>query len=106
MMNPTTKPKRTAEQKAEEEAIRRQHLATPVRTAPAAAIDQGSFATILRLITKFKSLREKAGWTVGEVAARMGIDSVVLENMESGKALNPSVATLCKWAEALEHRLD
>src|ERR1041384_4999206 len=103
-MNPTTKPKRTAEQRAEEEAIRRQHTANPIRTVPASAINQESFAMMLGLIAKFKSVREGQNLTVAEVAAKMGIDATMLVNLEAGKNFNPNLATLCKWAEALGHR--
>jgi hypothetical protein len=37
-MKPTFKSKRTKEQRDEEEAIRRQHAANPVRKVPAGAI--------------------------------------------------------------------
>jgi hypothetical protein len=40
------KPKRTAEERAEEEVIRRQHAANPVRQRPANAINRQSFAAI------------------------------------------------------------
>ena len=105
-MNPATKPIRSAEQKAEEEATRQLHAANPIRTLPASAIDQESFAVILGLIAKFKAVREKQGLSLAEVATRMGVDAAALVNFESGKNLNPTMATLCKWAEALGHRLD
>ncbi|MFL5240682.1 MAG: hypothetical protein ACJ8FY_01120 [Gemmataceae bacterium] len=64
-MKPTTKPTRTAEQRAEEEALRRRHAANPVRQRPAGAINQRSFAAILKLV-------------------RMGIDPPALpRNIES-----------------------
>ena len=40
-MKPTTKPNRTAEQRAEEEAVRRQHAANPIRQ-PAGCRDQSA----------------------------------------------------------------
>jgi DNA-binding XRE family transcriptional regulator len=105
-MKPTTKPKRTAEQRAEEEAIRRQHAANPVRQAPVGAINSQSFTAILCLVAKFKAAREKQGLTLAEVAERMGIDSPALSRLETGKMLNPTLATLHKWAEALGQKLD
>src|SRR5690349_10223618 len=105
-MKPITKPIRSAEQRAEEEAIRRQHSSAPIRIAPAGAIGQASFAAILGLIAKLKAARESQALTVDEVAARMGIDVAVLASMEGGKMLNPPLATLCKWAESLGQRLD
>jgi hypothetical protein len=57
-MKPKTKPGRTAEQQAEEEAVRRQHAANPVRQRPAGAINRQSFAAILSLLARFKATRE------------------------------------------------
>lgn len=105
-MKPTIKSKRTAEQRAEEEAIRRQHAANPVRQPPAGAIDRQSFAAILTLLERFKTLRESQGLTLAEVAERMGIDAPALSRLETGKMLNPTLATLHKWAEALGQKLD
>jgi transcriptional regulator with XRE-family HTH domain len=36
----------------------------------------------------------------------MGIDAPALSRLETGKMLNPTLATLLKWAEALGQRLD
>jgi ribosome-binding protein aMBF1 (putative translation factor) len=102
-MKPTVKTKRTAEQRAEEDAIRREHVVNPLRQRPADAIDQQSFAAILDLISRFKAARESQGWTLAEVAERMGIDAPALSRLETGKMLNPTLATLHKWAEALGH---
>jgi ribosome-binding protein aMBF1 (putative translation factor) len=105
-MKPTIKPKRTAEQRAEEEAIRRQHAANPIRERPAGAVNAQSFAAILRLLAQFKAVRESQGLTLAEVSQRMGIDAPALSRLETGKMLNPTLATLHKWAEALGLKLD
>ena len=105
-MKPTIKPKRTAEQRAEEEAVRRQHAVNPVRQRPAGAINQQSFTAILSLVARFKAVRERQGLTLGEVAERMGIDAPALSRLETGKMLNPTLTTLHKWAEALGQKLD
>jgi len=105
-MKLTRKPKRTAEQRAEEEAIRRQHATNPVRQRPAGATNRQSFAAILRLVARFKSVRESQGLTLAEVAGRMGIDPPALSRLETGKTLNPTLATLHKWAEALGQKLE
>src|SRR5438309_10174012 len=105
-MEPTSKPKRTVEQQAEEEAVRRQHAANPVRQRPAGAINRQSFAAILSLVAKFKAAREQQGLTLAEVAERMGIDAPALSRLETGKVLNPTLATLHKWAEALGQKLE
>src|SRR5438445_11740540 len=100
-MKPKTKPERTAEQRAEEEAVRRQHAANPIRQRPAGAITPQSFAAILSLVARFKAVRESQGLTLAEVAERMGIDAPALSRLETGKMLNPTLATLHKWSEAL-----
>jgi DNA-binding XRE family transcriptional regulator len=105
-MKPEMKPKRTAEQRAEEEAVRRQHAADPIRQRPAAAINRQSFAAILTLMARFKAIRESQGLTLVEVAERMEIDAPALSRLETGKMLNPTLATLYKWAEALGQKLD
>jgi DNA-binding XRE family transcriptional regulator len=105
-MKPTIKPKRTPEERAEEEAVRRQHAANPVRQPPAGAINQKSFAAILSLVARFKTVRASQGLTLAEVAGRMGIDAPALSRLETGKVLNPTLATLHKWAEALGQKLD
>jgi DNA-binding XRE family transcriptional regulator len=92
------KPKRTIERRSEEEATRRQ--------PPAGAINQQSFTAILRLVARFKAVRESQGRTLAEVAERMGIDAPALSRLETGKMLNPTLATLHKWAEALVQKLD
>jgi DNA-binding XRE family transcriptional regulator len=105
-MKPSAKPHRTAEQRAEEEAIRRQHAAHPILQRPAGAINRQSFAATLNLVAAFKAVRESQGLTLAEAAERMGIDAPALSRLETGKMLNPTLATLHKWAEALGQKLD
>jgi DNA-binding XRE family transcriptional regulator len=100
------KDKGSAEQRAEEEAIHSQHAANPVRERPAVAINRQSFAAILSLVARFKAVRESQGLTLAEVAERMGIDAPALSRLETGKMLNPTLATLHKWAEALGQKMD
>ena len=54
----------------------------------------------------FKTVRESQGLTLAAVAERMGIDPPALFRLETGKVLNPTLATLHKWAEALGQKLD
>jgi ribosome-binding protein aMBF1 (putative translation factor) len=105
-MKPAIKPKRTAEQRAEEGAIRRQHAANPIRQRPTGALNQRSFAAILNVIAQYKAARESQGLTLAEVAERMEIDAPALSRLETGQMLNPTIATLHKWAEALGRKLE
>lgn len=104
-MKPAAKPNRTPEERAEEEAIRRQHARSP-RKPPAGAISRQDFGAILKLVAKFKAIRESQELTLAEVAERMGVDAPALSRLESGKVLNPTLATLHKWAEALNQALN
>ena len=105
-MKPKVKPRRTAAQRAEEEAIRRQHMANPVRKRPAGTINRDGFAAILDLLARFKTARERQGLTLAEVAKRMEIGAPALSRLERGKTPNPTLATLHKWAEALGCKLN
>jgi transcriptional regulator with XRE-family HTH domain len=60
----------------------------------------------LRLLARFKAQRESQGLTLAEVAERMGIDPPALSRLQTGKTLNPTLATLHEWAEALGQKLD
>jgi ribosome-binding protein aMBF1 (putative translation factor) len=104
-MKPTTKPERSVQQRAQEAAIRRQHAAQPVGGRPAGAVNQESFRSIISLLARFKAARENQGLTLAEVAQRMEIDAPALSRLETGKTLNPTLATLHKWAEALGQKL-
>jgi ribosome-binding protein aMBF1 (putative translation factor) len=104
-MKPTIKPERTAEQRAKEEAVRRQHAAKPARQRPEGTVNQQSFRAILNLLARFKAARESQGLTLAEVAQRMEIDAPALSRLETGKMLNPTLATMHKWAEALGRKL-
>jgi len=100
------KPTRTAEQRAEEEAIRSHHAANPIRQRPAIAINQQSFTAILQLVARFQAVRESQGLTPAELAEGIGIDAPALSRWETGKVLNPTRATLHKWAETLGQKMD
>ena len=101
----TIKPSRSADERAEEEVVRRKHAANPIRQRPARAIGRQSFEAILSLMVKFRSAREAQGLTLANVASRMGIDASALSRLETGKTLNPTISTLLKWAEALGRNL-
>jgi transcriptional regulator with XRE-family HTH domain len=45
-------------------------------------------------------------FTLADEAERMGIEAPALPRLESVKMLNPTLATLHKWAEALGGKLD
>jgi hypothetical protein len=97
--------KLTAEQRAEEAAVRRHFAANPIRHRPAGTISRQSFAAILQLVARLKAARESQGLTLAEVAGRMGMDAPALSRLETGRTLNPTLGPLHKWAEALGRQL-
>jgi len=104
-MKPKFKPMRTAEQRAEEESIRQAHKTNPIPERPKDTLNQQTFSEILSLMARFKEERERQGLTLTQVADRMGIDAPALSRLETGKMLNPTLATLQKWAEAIGMKL-
>lgn len=102
----TPKPELTPEQRARYAAVRREHAEHPVRKAPPDTIGQAHFVMILDLVAAFRAERERQGLSLGELASRMGTDASTLSRLETGKTLNPTIWTLCKWAEALGRRVD
>ena len=84
----------------------KQTAANPLRQPPADAITPEAFAAILSLAAKFKAVREQQSLTLAEVAERMGIDAPALSRLETAKMLNPTLATLHKWAQALGRKLE
>jgi DNA-binding XRE family transcriptional regulator len=105
-MKPTIRPERSAEQRSAEKAIREQHAINPVRKRPQSAVKQQGFTAILNVLARFKAARESQGLTLVELAERMGIDPPALSRLETGKTLNPTLATLYKWAEALGKKMN
>jgi len=57
-------------------------------------------------VARFKAVQESQGSTLPELAERMAIDPPALSGLETGKMLNPTLATLHKWAEALGRKLE
>ena len=102
VMKPTTKPLRTHEERAEEVAIRRRHAANPIRQSGRLA--QSIRRASPRFCARWHGSRlwreSHEDLPLAEVAERMGIDAPALSRLETGKVLNPTLATLHKWAEA------
>ena len=87
-MKPAAKPQPSAEERAAEEALRRRHAANPLQKRPPGVVGQRSFAAVLSLMARFKSLREQQGLSLADVAERMGIDAPALSRLETGKMLS------------------
>lgn len=60
----------------------------------------------MRLEQELATLREKLGITQRELATRMGVTQPAVAKLESGRAKNLELRTLCRWATALGGHLE
>ena len=77
-------------------------LATGDYTEP---ISMGQYLLLVGLVEGLKAARLKAGLSLTAVAERMGIAKGNLSNLENGKADNPTMETLQRYAHALGKRI-
>jgi ribosome-binding protein aMBF1 (putative translation factor) len=52
-------------------------------------------------VATLKRERERRGLSLADVSERSGIDKGMLSRLENGKLLNPTLATLWRYAEAI-----
>src|SRR5690348_11768233 len=64
----------------------------------------GEYLSIREAVFALKKAREAAGLSLADVAERCAIDKAALSRIESGQHLNPTVSTLCRYAQALGMR--
>lgn len=60
-----------------------------------------SHLVLYKLVRTLKKLREKNELSLSEVAEKCGIDKSALSRLENGQHLNPTINTLCRYAEAV-----
>ena len=60
----------------------------------------------MRVEQELVTLREQRGITQRELATRMGVTQPAIAKLESGRAKNLELRTLCRWATALGGQLD
>jgi DNA-binding phage protein len=65
----------------------------------------GDLMALLSTIATLKQERERRGQTLADVAERSGLDKGRLSRLENGKILNPTLATLWRYAEAIGARI-
>lgn len=101
----------TAADKARHAAIRERFKNKPSIEELVAAgeltgepIPLGSYLSILEALAALKKAREAAGLSLSEVAKRSGIERAALSRIENGQHVNPTVNTLCRYAQALGMR--
>lgn len=105
--------RKTAQERAREQALReklqkdRPSLEDLIRTGdcdPDAVMTMGMYFDVQRALQTLKRERERAKLSIGDVAARSGLDRAVVSRLENGKQDNPTVATLMRYAAALGKR--
>ncbi len=62
-------------------------------------------AAFSQLISRLRDERLARGLSLDQLAARSKIDKAALSRLEAGKQSNPTLATLMRYARALELRL-
>lgn len=98
----------TAEDRARHKAIRERFKTKPTIDELVASgelrgetIPMGDYLSFVEAVTALKKAREAAGLSLTDVAERCGIDRAQLSRIESGQHLNPTIATLQRYARAL-----
>ena len=62
---------------------------------------QGNIMALLTGIAELKLRREEQGLSLVDVSQRSGLDCGMLSRLENGKILNPTMATLWRYADAI-----
>jgi XRE family transcriptional regulator, regulator of sulfur utilization len=55
----------------------------------------------LTAIAELKRQRDERGLSLTDVSERSGLDRALLSRLENGKILNPTMATLWRYADAI-----
>jgi DNA-binding XRE family transcriptional regulator len=88
----------TAEERAEIERIRK--APKPLETTGGKITSEG-FNRLMQLLAALRTRREELGLSQTQLAERLGIEPSALCRLETFKVVNPTIWTLCQWAEAL-----
>jgi transcriptional regulator with XRE-family HTH domain len=71
---------------------------------PDGVMTMGMYFDIQGALQALKVERERRGLSISDVAERSGLDRAVVSRLENGKQDNPTVATLMRYAAALNKR--
>jgi ribosome-binding protein aMBF1 (putative translation factor) len=103
---------RSAEEKARLKAIReRFQLEKPTAAQLVAEhgynepVPHGDYVRLQQAVTALRKAREDAGLSLSQIAERSGIDKAALSRLETGRQINPTLATLSRYARALGKHL-
>jgi ribosome-binding protein aMBF1 (putative translation factor) len=106
------RPERTPEEIARIQAAREQlqrerpSLADVIASGDVETLmSQGEYFDLVHLLSSLKRLREAAGWSLADVAARTGMDRAAISRLENGQVENPTIGTLQTLAFGLGKRL-
>jgi Helix-turn-helix domain len=97
-------PEELAELKAEREQFSRERpdvddlLASGDHEGP---YRQGNIMALMSAIAELKRRRDEQGLSLADVSERSGLDRALLSRLENGKILNPTMATLWRYADAV-----
>ena len=97
-------PEELAELRAEREQFTRDR---PGLDEPIASGDfdgpyrQGNIMALLSAVAELKRHRDLRGLSLADVAQRSGLDRALLSRLENGRVLNPTMATLWRYADAI-----
>jgi len=103
---------RSPEDRAREEAIRQEFQHRPKFEELMASgqyegpVRHGDLLAFLAAMGELKRHREALGLSLADVAERSGIDKAALSRLENGHLVNPTLATLMKYAKALGKRIE
>src|SRR3954471_8935469 len=67
-------------------------------------LPMGEHLSIRQAVFALRKARERAGLSLADVAESTGIDKAALSRIETGQHPNPTVSTLCRYAQALGKR--
>jgi hypothetical protein len=62
---------------------------------------QGNIMALLTAVAELKRHRDERGLSLTDVSERSGLDRALLSRLENGKILNPTMATLWRYADAI-----
>jgi DNA-binding Xre family transcriptional regulator len=62
---------------------------------------QANIMALLTALAELKRHRDERGLSITDVSERSGLDRALVSRLENGKVLNPTMATLWRYADAI-----
>jgi site-specific DNA-methyltransferase (adenine-specific) len=69
-------------------------------------LPQVDYLGLQQAISTLKKAREDAGLSLADISERTGMDKATLSRLETGRQINPTVATLARYAKAVGKRVE